>query len=126
MFSPAAGKITAFKNGEIISGGRIVAKELYIDGISGHILDGFEFPEGERVVEDTTVDLRGRILCPGFIDVQFNGALNVDLSCVPSNGDVDSFKNDIHVMNQRLLRTGVTSYLATMTSQKPEVYRKVK
>ncbi|KAL1857793.1 N-acetyl-glucosamine-6-phosphate deacetylase [Paecilomyces lecythidis] len=125
MFSPAAGKITAFKNGEIISDGRIVAKELYIDGTSGHILDGFEFPEGERVVEDTTVDLRGRILCPGFIDVQFNGAFNVDLSRVPSNGDVDSFKNDIHVMNQRLLRTGVTSYLATMTSQKPEVYRKM-
>ncbi|KAJ9314276.1 CAZyme family CE9 [Paecilomyces variotii] len=125
MFSPTPGKITAFKNGDIISGGRTVTNELYVDGATGRILDGFEFPEGERVVEDRTVDLKGRILCPGFIDMQFNGAFNVDLSRLPSNGDINSFKNDIRVMNQRLVRTGVTSYLATMTSQKPEVYQKI-
>lgn len=126
MFSPSSGKITAFKNGPIISNGKVVANELYVDGTIGHILDGFEFPEGERVVADKEVDLKGRILCPGFIDAQFNGAFKVDLSCLPSNGDINSFKNDICIMNQRLVRTGVTSYLATVTSQKPEVYQKVK
>lgn len=126
MYAPTSGKITSFKNGPIVSDGKIVANELYVDGTIGRILDGFEFPEGERVVTDKEVDLKGRILCPGFIDAQFNGAFKVDLSRLPSNGNINSFKNDICVMNQRLVRTGVTSYLATMTSQKPEVYHKVK
>jgi N-acetylglucosamine-6-phosphate deacetylase len=72
---------------------------------------------------DETIDLKGRILSPGFIDVQCNGAFGFDFSVVPEN--LVDFQKGLQRLNRHLVRTGVTSYLPTLPSQKLQVYRKV-
>lgn len=96
---------------------------------------------------DVVVDCGGKIISPGFIDMQLNGAFGVNFSDVPAFEDEDSnmkglplsgewaepsggkcgrkFKESLEMINRRLIPTGVTSYLPTLTSQKPEVYHKV-
>ena len=74
------------------------------------------------MVPDEIVDLNGKILCPGFIDVQFNGAFGFDFSTIPE--DMGQYHKGLKRLNRHLVRTGVTSYLPTIPSQKADVYHK--
>jgi N-acetylglucosamine-6-phosphate deacetylase len=67
------------------------------------------------------IDLGGKIVCPGFIDVQFNGAFGFDFSNPPQN--LPEYLKALQRLNRDLAKTGVTSYLPTITSQRPEVYQ---
>jgi len=70
------------------------------------------------------VDCKGRILSPGYIDIQLNGAYGIDFSndCIGEEG----LKADdvLHVAN-RLVETGVTSFCPTMVSSSSETYRHI-
>ena len=93
---------------------------------------------------DVVIDCGGKIISPGFIDMQLNGGFGVNFSDIPDIEDMSSeqqadewnqqnggkggkrFKESLQMVNRQLIPTGVTSYLPTLTSQKPEVYRKVR
>ena len=75
-----------------------------------------------HVVPDEIIDLKGKILSPGFIDVQFNGAFGFDFSTIPE--DMSDYYKGLRRLNRHLVRTGVTSYLPTLPSQRPKVYHK--
>lgn len=65
---------------------------------------------------DQTVDVQGKLIAPGFIDLQVNGAFGCDLSSAPEKvGDIA----------KQLGQFGVTSFLATVISSSPDHYRNI-
>lgn len=97
--------------------------DLYIDQTTGRIVDG---PiAGEQV---TSVDLGGQIVAPGFIDIQNNGIYGLNFSALNENSseaDVAKFRAFYRDVTAKYLQTGVTAFCPTVTSNFPEVYRKV-
>lgn len=69
---------------------------------------------------DETIDLRGKILSPGLIDVQINGSHNFDFS----TPDTD-FADKLERTNQQMIKTGLTSYVPTVISTRPDAYHAV-
>ncbi|KZM28376.1 N-acetylglucosamine-6-phosphate deacetylase [Ascochyta rabiei] len=113
--------VTKFTNCLQVKGNDLVKEDLWVSSVSGKILNGQELLFEHRTAPDRIVDLGGRILSPGFIDTQLNGAYGFDFSVIPDEGATAYGKGVLRV-NRSLIATGVTSYLPTMTSQRPEVY----
>ncbi|CAM1507569.1 Fc.00g072100.m01.CDS01 [Cosmosporella sp. VM-42] len=115
-----APQYTRFTNGRIVQGAELVAQDLWVDSISGKICDGP--PDSLEATDFKVMDLNGRILAPGFIDIQINGAFGFDFSNSDCIADPKKFQQGLHDLNQRLIQTGTTSYLPTMTSQFSKTY----
>ncbi|KAB8339164.1 hypothetical protein FH972_022099 [Carpinus fangiana] len=113
--------ITRFINCRLVTGDKIVKQDLYVSSVTGKILSSQELFFQQCYVADETVDLQDRLVAPGLIDVQLNGAFGFDFSVVPEN--VSDYGKTLRKVNKDLVKTGVTSYLPTLTSQKPEVYQ---
>lgn len=88
-----------------------------MDSESGQILDLKSISDEPHLVPDRIIDLNGKILSPGFIDVQLNGSHELDFS-VPSA----TYAEDLRSVNRLLIRSGVTSYMPSVTSSRPQVY----
>lgn len=116
-------RITKFTNCRLVKGRNLVEQDLWIDSRSGKILRDQEVFYGLHLSPDEVVDLGGRILSPGLIDVQLNGAQGFDFS-VPKE-TAKEYNEGLRMVNQGLARTGVTSYLPTIVSSTPEVYWQV-
>ncbi|KAE8146377.1 hypothetical protein BDV25DRAFT_51971 [Aspergillus avenaceus] len=116
-------RITKFTNCRIIRGNELVEQDVWIDSLSGKILRDQEAFYELHISPDEVIDLDGRILAPGLIDVQLNGAQGFDFS-VPKSSK-EEYDEGLRIVNKGLARTGVTSYLPTVVSSAPEVYWKV-
>ncbi|OBT50089.1 hypothetical protein VE04_09343, partial [Pseudogymnoascus sp. 24MN13] len=115
--------ITRFTNCRLLRHNSLVRADLWVSSLTGKILDGQDVFYTEQRLPDVVVDLGNRILSPGMIDVQLNGAFGINFSDVPE--EEGSFPKKLKEVNRQLISTGVTSYLPTMTSQKSEVYHKL-
>ena len=113
--------VTRFTGGYLVKDNKLVEEDLWISSVTGKILRKQEVFYDYHVVPDEVIDLKGKILAPGFIDVQLNGAFGFDLSTVPQD-DIAIYQKGLKTLNKQLIRTGVTSYLPTLPSQKAEVY----
>ncbi|KAL1301873.1 hypothetical protein AAFC00_006055 [Neodothiora populina] len=113
--------ITKLTNCRLVKGNTLVEEDLWISSQTGKILPAQEIFYEHQLGPDQIIDLQGRIVSPGFIDSQFNGAYGFDFS---TPGDVVSYQKGIKALNQKLVQTGLTSYLPTIITQKPEVYHK--
>lgn len=102
---------------------KLVSRDVWVSRATGRILDPQATFFTRRGAPSEVRDCGGRILAPGFLDVQLNGAFGFDFS-VPAE-HADDYAKGLREVNRQLVRTGVTSYLPTVTSQKPEVYHKV-
>ncbi|KAL2869939.1 N-acetylglucosamine-6-phosphate deacetylase [Aspergillus lucknowensis] len=116
-------RVIKFTNCHIVKGDRLVEQDLWIDSTSGKILRDQEAFYELHLSPNEVIDLGGRILAPGLIDVQLNGAQGFDFS-VPQSSKED-YDAGLRLVNKGLARTGVTSYLPTLVSSTAEVYRKV-
>jgi N-acetylglucosamine-6-phosphate deacetylase len=116
--------VVKFTNCLLVRGNELVNEDLWISSVSGKILNGQEILYEHRTPPDNIIDLGGRILSPGFIDAQLNGAYGFDFSVIPEDGTT-SYGKGVQRVSRNLIRGGVTSYLPTITSQRPEVYHKV-
>ncbi|PKY06932.1 N-acetyl-glucosamine-6-phosphate deacetylase [Aspergillus campestris IBT 28561] len=116
-------RITKFTNCRIVKGTELVEQDLWIDSLSGKILRDQEAFYELHLSPDEVVDLGGRILSPGLIDVQLNGAQGFDFS-IPC-ATKEEYDEGLRAVNRGLARTGVTSYLPTVVSSTPEVYSQV-
>lgn len=117
--------ITKFTNCRVLKHDTpdLIEQDLWIDSRSGKILrDQVAFYE-LHLAPDEVIDLGGRILAPGLIDVQLNGAQGFDFS-VPQ-GSRELYDDGLRLVNRGLAVTGVTSYLPTVVSSTPEVYWEV-
>ncbi|KAJ9198280.1 CAZyme family CE9 [Paecilomyces variotii] len=115
--------ITKFTNCRIPKGKELVEQDLWIDSTSGKILKDQEAFYELKLSPDQVIDLGGRILAPGLIESQLNGAYGFDFS-VPQSSRAE-YEEGLRAATRALARTGVTSYLPTLVSSLPEVYRKV-
>ncbi|KAK8194202.1 N-acetyl-glucosamine-6-phosphate deacetylase [Zalaria obscura] len=141
-FSPTRERtgITRLTNCRLVLHNQLVRRDLWISSITGKILEGQEIFYSQQIAPDTVIDLGGRIVAPGFIDVQFNGAFGVDFSKLPgeeaddeakevaeraSESRIAEYVKSLAKLNRELVKTGVTSYLPTIISQKAEIYHQV-
>lgn len=90
--------------------------------IAGSLVDGAVVIEEERIIAVTTADRDGDlprlvldapIVAPGFIDLQVNGGFGAE---------IDSDPESHRLIASRLPASGVTSFLPTVISSRPEVY----
>lgn len=116
-------RITKFTNCRLVKGKELIHQDLWIDSTTGKILRDQEAFYGLHLSPDEVIDLGGRILSPGLIDVQLNGAQGFDFS-VPK-ATTQEYDEGLRMVNRGLARTGVTSYLPTIVSSTPEVYWEV-
>ncbi|ORX35960.1 hypothetical protein BD324DRAFT_651869 [Kockovaella imperatae] len=92
---------------------------LFIDTFEGIIIH----PDAAKQSDTDVVDCQGMILSPGLIDIQINGAFNVDLS--DWRGDEEEYKGRLEEMCKALAKIGVTSFVPTLITQEPKVYQAV-
>jgi N-acetylglucosamine-6-phosphate deacetylase len=116
-----ASGVVKFTNCLLVKGGSLVNEDLWVSSVNGKILNGQEILYEHRTAPEEIVDLGGRILSPGLVDTQLNGAYGFDFSVIPEGGATAYGKGVLRV-NRSLVAGGVTSYLPTLTSQRPEVY----
>jgi N-acetylglucosamine-6-phosphate deacetylase len=116
--------LTKFTNCRLLRGNKLVSEDLWVSSVSGKIIHSQASFYDELVLPDQTVDLGGRIVAPGMIDVQLNGAFGFNFSTLLD--DMTQYGKKVNEVNRLLVRTGVTSYMPTITSQRPELYQKVR
>jgi len=115
-------KQVRFTNCRLARGTHLTAADLTFSPTTGRILDAQSAFFAAQPTMTCVHDLGGKIVCPGFIEVQLNGAYGMDFS-VPTSAA--QYGRDLARVNRRLVATGVTSYLPTLTSQRPGVYQQV-
>lgn len=115
--------ITKFTNCRLAHGEELEFGDLWVSSTTGTILSGQDTFFDAGTLPDRVIDLGGRIVSPGLIDVQLNGAFGFNFSTLPE--DIHQYPKSLHEVNRKLVATGVTSYLPTLTSQRPELYQKV-
>ncbi|KAL4927919.1 N-acetylglucosamine-6-phosphate deacetylase [Aspergillus undulatus] len=115
--------VIKFTNCRIVKGDELIGQDLWIDSITGKILRDQEAFYGLHLSPNEVIDLEGRILAPGLIDCQLNGAQGFDFS-IPKPSK-DEYDEGLREVNKGLARTGVTSYLPTVVSSTAEVYHQV-
>ena len=99
-------------------------EDLWVSSISGKIIHSQASFYDELILPDQTIDLGDRIISAGMIDVQLNGAFGFNFSTLLE--DMSQYGKHVKEVNRLLIQTGVTSYLPTLTSQRPELYQKVR
>ncbi|KAI7971033.1 hypothetical protein EIK77_007149 [Talaromyces pinophilus] len=116
-------RITKFTNCRILKSNHLVEQDLWIDSLTGKILKDQEAFYELQLSPDQVIDLKGRIVAPGFIDVQLNGAQGFDYS-VPQ-ATKEEYDAGFLASNRGLIKTGVTSFLPTTVSTTAENYKQV-
>ncbi len=98
----------------VLSGADIVLPDRVLTGNSIVIRDGFieaVTPAASRDPRAETIDLSGRIICPGFIDVHVHGIEGVDVLEGP---------DAVAAVAARLPKYGVTAFCPTSVACAPE------
>jgi N-acetylglucosamine-6-phosphate deacetylase len=94
-------------NGKCLEGTQLIQRNVTIS--SGKIVANGRM-SGE------VIDCKGLVVCPGFIDLQVNGVSGIDFTHSPEK---------ISIACQKLLKFGVTSFLATLITQPYSYYTEV-
>ena len=113
-------RVIKFTNGYFLKNCELVFGDLWISSDTGRIISPQSAFYSLHTTADKTVDLQGRILSPGFIDVQINGYNSFDFS----TPDPD-FASNLVETTQQMIKTGLTSYVPTVISTNPEAYHAV-
>eukprot|EP00750_Incisomonas_marina_P015082 INCI18073.4.p1 GENE.INCI18073.4~~INCI18073.4.p1 ORF type:complete len:540 (-),score=100.35 INCI18073.4:8-1558(-) len=118
----AGNRVIKIINGQVLRDHKLVAEDFWVKG--DKIIDPMSrFWDaqctGDLEPEDIVIDAKNCIICPGFIDIQINGAFGVDFS----NPAVTSA--DVDYVAANMVRYGVTGFLPTVVSSQPDVYKSV-
>jgi N-acetylglucosamine-6-phosphate deacetylase len=114
--------LVKFTNCRLAVNGRLVEKDLWIDSTKGVIIDSQKCFYDDLAIPDRIINLGGKIIAPGYIDIQINGAMGMDFSVFSSD---ETYSSGVKLVNKTLVKYGVTAYCPTLTSQHPEVYKRV-
>ncbi|KAL2016867.1 hypothetical protein VTK56DRAFT_2901 [Thermocarpiscus australiensis] len=121
--SPRRNGITKLTNCRLVRGDALVWDDVWVSSATGKILRSQTAFYDELIMPDETIDLGGRIVSPGFIDCQLNGAFGFNFSTAAD--DMAQYAKQLRDLNKNLAQTGVTSYVPTVTSQTSGLYKKV-
>lgn len=114
--------LTKFTNCRLLRGLSLVEEDLWVSSVTGKIINSQATFYDELNLPDATIDLGGRIVAPGMIECQLNGAFGFNFSTLLD--DMSQYGKKVKEVNRLLVKTGVTSYIPTITSQRPELYQK--
>ncbi|CAJ0941714.1 unnamed protein product, partial [Mesorhabditis belari] len=115
------GKLIQYVNARVLLGNQLIDDHIWVR--NGKIISAASVFYDERREADIQIDCQGKILCPGFIDIQLNGAFGVDFSSIGfSKAD---FSNGVQKVRKGLLAFGVTSFLPTIITSTAESYNKI-
>lgn len=115
--------LTKFTNCRLVKGDDLISEDLWVSSITGTIINSQASFFDDLNLPDEIIDLGGRIISPGMIECQLNGAFGFNFSTLLD--DMSRYGKNVREVNKLLVQTGVTSYLPTITSQRPELYQKV-
>lgn len=118
------GGVTKLTNCRLVRGDALVHGDLWVSSTTGKIIHSQSSFYDELLIPNNVIDVGGRIVSPGLIDVQLNGAYGFNFSTMPE--EPAEYARQVKEVNRQLVRTGVTSYMPTLTSQKPELYQTVR
>lgn len=121
--SPRSNGITKLTNCRLVRGDALVWDDVWVSSATGKILRSQEAFYDELTMPDDIIDLGGRIVSPGFIECQLNGAFGFNFST--ATDDMAEYEKQLRDLNKKLARTGVTSYIPTVTSQASDLYKSV-
>lgn len=96
----------------VITEGRITAIDPPDPALVRQVVEG---SADSLTKADGVIDATGLTVCPGFIDLQVNGLHGVDVTSEPER---------VHEIAAALVQYGVTSFLPTVISASPDVYRR--
>ncbi|KAF7559960.1 hypothetical protein G7046_g4200 [Stylonectria norvegica] len=114
--------LTKFTNCRLLKDDALVEEDLWVSSVTGQVIHSQACFFDELVLPDKTIDLGGRIVAPGMIECQLNGAFGFNFSTLLE--DMSQYGKKLQEVNRLLIKTGVTSYIPTVTSQRPEMYQK--
>ncbi|KHO01759.1 N-acetylglucosamine-6-phosphate deacetylase [Metarhizium album ARSEF 1941] len=115
--------LTKFTNCRLVKGDALVTEDLWVSSTTGTVINSQATFFDELNLPDRTIDLGGRVISPGMIECQLNGAFGFNFSTLLD--DMSQYGKKVNEVNKLLVQTGVTSYIPTVTSQRPELYQKV-
>lgn len=120
---PADGRngITKFTNCRILKGTELVDKDLWVNSVTGKIIRSQAAFYDNFILPDEVINLGGRILSPGLIECQLNGAFGFNFSTLLEPA---VYAKKVKELNKQLVKTGVTAYVPTITSQRSELYKR--
>ncbi|KAK0708339.1 family 9 carbohydrate esterase [Lasiosphaeris hirsuta] len=121
--TPTHDGIAKLTNCRLLRGNELVWGDVWVSSTTGKILRSQATFYDDLIMPDNTIDLKGRIVSPGFIECQLNGAFGFNFSTVLE--DMSEYRKRVSDLNKRLVQTGVTSYIPTVTSQTSDLYKKV-
>ncbi|XP_048775736.1 N-acetylglucosamine-6-phosphate deacetylase-like isoform X2 [Ostrea edulis] len=113
-----SGCLYKFTNCRLVQHGALIKDDLWVR--DGKIVNPEEIFFGERISADVIEDCRGNILCPGFIDVQINGAFGVDFAV-----NTDNIEDCVSKVALGILEHGVTSFCPTIVTSTEETYKQI-
>lgn len=121
--SPQQGRngITKFTNCRILKGDKLVEEDLWVNSVTGKIVRSQAAFYDDMYLPDQTINLGGRIVSPGFIECQLNGAFGFNFS---EFLEPAVYGKKLRDLNKRLVQTGVTSYMPTITTQTSQLYKR--
>lgn len=96
-------------------------EDLWVNSITGKIVRSQAAFFDDSILPDETINLGGRILSPGFIESQLNGAFGFNFSSLVEPAE---YAKKVRYVNKQMVSTGVTSYVPTITSQTGELYKR--
>lgn len=113
--------ITKFTNCRILKGDKLVNEDLWVNSVTGKVIRSQAAFYDDFVLPDEVINLGGRIISPGLIECQLNGAFGFNFSTLLEPA---VYGKKVKELNRQLVRTGVTSYVPTITSQRSELYKR--
>lgn len=109
-------------NARLAHGDQLISGDLWFDPKAGVFV-----PPPNPAPPASAIDLQDGIVAPGFLDLQINGAYGFDFSDdIAGNYAGMSYTERYKDVRRKLITTGSTSFLPTMTSQLPERYHQVR
>ncbi|KAB8288185.1 hypothetical protein EYC80_010190 [Monilinia laxa] len=96
--------------------GNLVGAPLTIDE------HGIIIPNEECKDDALVIDLEHRIIAPGFIELQINGALGFHFA---NYVDPTHYQGGLQKLSQYLPSTGVTAFYPTVPTVQPDIFQKV-
>ncbi|KAH3898653.1 related to N-acetylglucosamine-6-phosphate deacetylase (NagA), putative [Saccharomycodes ludwigii] len=113
--------ILHFTNCFVADKGILSNRDLWVDVENGIIIDK------PQITDDyIEVNLEGKIIVAGFMDIQINGCFGLDYSTVfDCVSEKEQFIQEYNNTMQKMVQYGVTSICPTVTSSFSDVYKDV-
>ena len=107
--------VTRYTNCLLLRDDQLLPDDLWV--ADGHIIDPKNYFWRCRKVADSTYDCQGKIIVPGFIEVQINGGFGVDFS-----SDLDNLQGNLALFRKKITQFGITGFCPTMISSPASAY----